>query len=243
MSISGFFSFSSPFWNLLPRRDVSMKTPNSVKPASWGVTSNHFPENQRLYITLSTVIDLHIRMLLHIPRVMETWKSILSTLYSSLWETFFLYCTVNRIRVGSISVGLIRKIPQVQLIKHKGVYFFKCFCSFKFQMWHLMNNGCCSGTCFIIPAEVKTPQMSEREKYSSFVLSFNQARACSSSTPGSESLVTALSMLVLHCGSLYTEDMALLGKRRHLDPLLLSSTVLWWSEKDIILIHSSAGLF
>lgn len=110
-------------------------------------------------------------------------------------------------------------------------------------MWHLMNNGCCSGTCFINPAEVKTPQMSEREKYSSFVLSFNQARACSSSIPGSKSLVIALSMLVLHCGSLYTEDMALLGKRRHLDPLLLSSTVLWWSEKDIILIHSSARCF
>lgn len=65
------------------------------------------------------------------------------------------------------------------------------------------------GTCFMIPAEVKIPQISEREKFSSFALSLNQARACSRSTPGPDSLETAVSMLELHCGSLYREDMAL----------------------------------
>lgn len=136
MSISGFFSFSSPFWNLLPRRDVSMKTPNSVKPASWGVTSNHFPENQRLYITLNSYSITHTYVTTYSTSDVNM-EVYLSTLCSSLWETFFLYCTVNRIRVGSISVGLIRKIAQVQLIKQKKLFFFNVsvHSNFKCGIW------------------------------------------------------------------------------------------------------------
>lgn len=80
--------------------------------------------------------------------------------------------------------------------------------------------------------------MSEREKYSSFVLSCNQARACSSSTPGSESLETAVVMLVLHCGSLYREDMALSGKRSRLTPRLfsVSSSRQWMTSFLLILL-------
>lgn len=71
----------------------------------------------------------------------------------------------------------------------------------------------CPGTCFMIPAEVKTPQISLREKSSSFALMSNQARASSSSASGPDSLDTALSMLVLHSGSLYREDMDLSERR------------------------------
>lgn len=61
----------------------------------------------------------------------------------------------------------------------------------------------------MIPAEVKTPQISVREKCSSFALLSNQVRACSSITLGPDSLDTALSMLELHSGSLYSVDMDL----------------------------------
>lgn len=66
----------------------------------------------------------------------------------------------------------------------------------------------------MIPTEVKTPQISVREKYSPFAFSSNQATACPRSTPGPDSLETAASMLVLHCGSLYRDDMALNRKDR-----------------------------
>ena len=69
----------------------------------------------------------------------------------------------------------------------------------------------------MIPAEDNTPQISDREKSSSFDLLFNQATACSSSTPGPVIVDTALSMLPLHCGSLYMVDMDLSEEDRQVN--------------------------
>lgn len=129
------------------------------------------------------------------------------TFYRPIGEAVLLYGAVDGVRVGGVPVGFIRKSPQVHLMKPKTNQFLTVGC-FKWESAEV-----CVCTCFMIPAEVKTPQISVREKSSSFALSLNHARASSSSTPDPDSLVTALSMLVLHSGSLYKEDMDLSERR------------------------------
>lgn len=113
ISISGFFSSSSPPWNLLPSRDVSRKRPNSVKPASWGLTSNHFPKGTWDCILHLTQICTPVT-LLWVPKVMNV-----STFYRPMRKTVLLYSTVDGVRVWGISVGLIWKTACVHLMRHK----------------------------------------------------------------------------------------------------------------------------
>lgn len=102
------------------------------------------------------------------------------------------------------------------MFQRKSVTYFYLFILLRYISFDVLQP-----TCFMSPLEVKSPQISMRDECFSFASSPIQERVSFSPLTGSVRLTTALSMLVLHWGSLYKVDITLIegkGEREREQP-------------------------